>query len=161
MWFEHPRHTNRCVNFISQNQGVIVGPTKVPGSVSRVGVRIPSSGGVPNTGLSSSSRMDDSMRSCMNTFGGGCSWLDPLQGFIRSMTYQICHKLLKSHHYQYQWHKSISSCISLARSPRMDQRAAKRPGLPSERAPISRSPIRPVKRESDPISLEPNPNLSS
>jgi hypothetical protein len=45
----------------------------------------------------------------------------------------------------------------LARGPQTVQRVVKRPGQPHGRAPISRSPIQPVKRESDPISLEPNP----
>jgi hypothetical protein len=40
----------------------------------------------------------------------------------------------------------------------MAQRAAKRPGQHRRRAPISCSPIRPVKREFDPIRLEPDLN---
>jgi hypothetical protein len=38
---------------------------------------------------------------------------------------------------------------------------AEQPGQPSGHAPVSHSPIRPIKRESDPRSLEPDLNPSS
>jgi hypothetical protein len=59
----------------------LVGLPGVPESVSRVGGGPPSPGGVLSAGvrLSSLSQMDDFMRSCMNTLGGGCSRLDPSQ----------------------------------------------------------------------------------
>jgi hypothetical protein len=54
--------------------------------------------------------------------------------------------------------RSRPSWHPLARGPRTAQCAAERPSHPCGRAPLSYSPIRPVKRESDPISLEPDPN---
>jgi hypothetical protein len=54
--------------------------------------------------------------------------------------------------------RSRPSRPPLARGPQTVQRAVERPGQPHGHAPISRSPIQPVKRLSDPISLEPNPN---
>jgi hypothetical protein len=51
--------------------------------------------------------------------------------------------------------RSRPSRPPLAHGPRMTQHTVERPGQPSGRAPVLRSPIQPVKRESDPISLEP------
>jgi hypothetical protein len=57
----------------------LVGLPGVPRSVFRVRGGSPSPGGVLSAGvrLSSSSRMDNLMRSCTNTLKGGCSRLDP------------------------------------------------------------------------------------
>jgi hypothetical protein len=54
-----------------------VGPGRVPRLVSRVGLGLPPPGGAPDTSvvLSSSSQMDDLVRSCMNTPDGGRSCL--------------------------------------------------------------------------------------
>jgi hypothetical protein len=49
----------------------------------------------------------------------------------------------------------------LVSGPRTDQGTTKGSGQPSGHAQISRSTIRPVKCESDLISLEPDLNLSS